>query len=175
MANIFIISDTHFSHENILRFKKKDGTPMRPFLSVEEMDEYMIAKWNEVVRPKDKVYHLGDVAMHRDKIKVIARCNGHKRLVRGNHDDHPLKFYTEWFDEVYGSRVLDNMLFTHIPVHPESMGRFLANVHGHVHNNVSALHYGPKYFNVSVEVIDYTPIPLETLKSQIKKQQEANQ
>jgi calcineurin-like phosphoesterase family protein len=173
MANLWFISDTHFSHGNILKFVKKDGSPVRPFASVEEMDEHMIEKWNSVVRPQDKVYHLGDVAMHRQAVQVIGRCNGHKRLVRGNHDEYSTKLYMQYFEEVYASRVLDKMIFTHIPIHAECLGRFNVNVHGHVHNNVPALHFGPNYFNVSVEVIDYTPISLEDLKLRVKKQQES--
>jgi calcineurin-like phosphoesterase family protein len=174
MANIFLISDTHFGHENTFaKFKQADGTPMRPFQSVQEMDDYMVDKWNSVVKLQDKVYHLGDVAMAKSSISVIGRCNGHKRLVRGNHDDYAMKIYALYFEEIYGSRLLDRLLLTHIPVHPESIGKAIANVHGHVHNNVSALHFGPRYFNVSVEVIDYTPVSLEDLKLRIAKQQES--
>ena len=171
MANIFLVSDTHFGHRNILNFTRQDGTRLRPFASVEEMDEHMVDRWNSVVRPQDKVYHLGDVAMHRDHIKTVGRCHGHLRLVRGNHDDHAIKHYLEFFDEVHAVRVLDGMLLSHIPIHPESLGKFLGNVHGHVHNNVPALHFGPRYYNVSVEVIDYTPVPLEVVKQRLKEQQ----
>ena len=113
MANIFIISDTHFGHANILKFivhrpectvpdtvKVHDaesapdvsvcGCPhMRPFANVEEMDDTLVDNWNKVVQPQDKVYHLGNVAMKREHIAVVGRCNGHKRLVRGNHDTYP--------------------------------------------------------------------------------------
>ena len=101
----------------------------------------------------------------------MGRCHGHLRLVRGNHDDHAIKHYLEFFDEVHAVRVLDGMLLSHIPIHPESLGKFLGNVHGHVHNNVPALHFGPRYYNVSVEVIDYTPVPLEVVKQRLKEQQ----
>jgi len=163
MANIFVISDTHFGHANILNFKKEDGSPLRNFESGEEMDEHMIDRWNAVVKTSDHVYHLGDVAMKRDCIQTVKRCNGHKRLVRGNHDVYKTKDYLPFFEEIYGIRVLDGMIFTHIPIHPESLGRFAANIHGHVHAQPQG-HYGPKYYNVSVEVMDYTPISLEDLK-----------
>ena len=162
MANIFFISDTHFGHANILNFLRPDGSKLRNFESVEAMDEFMIDRWNSVVRPQDKVYHLGDVAMRRDDIKTIARCNGHKRLVRGNHDDFDLKLYLPYFEEVYASRVLDKFIFTHIPIHPESISKKLrANVHGHIHATPA---YGPRYINLSVEAVDYTPVSLEDLK-----------
>lgn len=166
MANIFIISDSHFGHANILNFTDDQGNPVRSFGSVQEMDDCMVEKWNSVVRPQDHVYHLGDVAMKRDCIKTVARCNGHKRLVRGNHDVYKTKDYLPYFDEIYGIRVLDGMIFTHIPIHPESLGRFKANIHGHVHGQPQG-HYGPKYYNVCVEVLDYTPISLEELKGRI--------
>jgi calcineurin-like phosphoesterase family protein len=171
MANIFLVSDTHFGHSNILNFTDKAGNYLRPFSCVEEMDEHMISKWNSVVRPQDKVYHLGDVAMSKQHIATIGRCNGHKRLVRGNHDTHKIQLYLPYFEEIYATRLLDHMLLSHIPVHPWSVGKSVANIHGHVHNSVPALHFGTKYFNVSVEVIDYTPVSLEDLKIRVAKQQ----
>ena len=59
--NIFIISDTHFSHENMYQFFNYDGTKMRPWNRAEDADDFMIEKWNSMVKPNDKVYHLGDV------------------------------------------------------------------------------------------------------------------
>lgn len=165
MANIFIISDTHFGHKNILTFKRTDGSPLRDFKDCSEMDELMVQRWNETVKPCDKVYHLGDVTMSRDSLDILGRLNGHKRLVRGNHDVQNTGAYLKYFDEVYGSRVLDRMILTHIPIHPESLGRFVANVHGHIHASSG---YGPKYFNASVEVIDYRPISLEDIKKRLK-------
>lgn len=162
MVQIWIISDTHFGHANILKFKREDGSPLRPFSNPDEMDEHMIERWNSVVKPQDHVYHLGDVAMRREHIRLIARCNGHKRLVRGNHDIYKTKDYLPYFEEIYGIRVLDNLIFTHIPIHPESLGRFTANIHGHIHANQSP---SGAYCNVSVEAIDYTPVALEDLRS----------
>ena len=47
MSKIWIISDTHFAHANILTFKKKDGTLVRPgFNDVQDMDDYMVKQWN---------------------------------------------------------------------------------------------------------------------------------
>lgn len=172
MANIFLWSDTHFDHANILTFTREDGSLLRNFASIEEMNARMIDACNSVVKPQDKLYHLGDVAMSAAGIAHIARCNGHKRLIRGNHDSHDLERYTPFFEEIYGTRLIDRLLLSHIPIHPESLGKAVANVHGHVHNNVPQGHFGPRYYNVSVEAIDYTPVALEDLKLLIQKQQE---
>lgn len=171
MANIFIVSDTHFGHEATWRyFKDNDGNPLRPFTSTEEMDETMVENWNKVVKPSDKVYHLGDVTMRKPNLEIVKRLNGHKRLVRGNHDIFATKAYVMvGLSEIYGVRVLDNMVFTHIPIHVESIGRWaLGNVHGHLHINKLA---DPRYLNVSVEQINYTPLSLEEVKQRLKAQQ----
>lgn len=53
--NYWVTSDSHFGHENILRWGRSQ------FRNTDEMDEHIIQKWNEVVLPGDYVYHLGDV------------------------------------------------------------------------------------------------------------------
>lgn len=161
--NLFFLSDTHFGHGNtITLFKRHDGTPLRDFESAEAMDEHLVERWNSVVKTADHVYHLGDVAMKRDKLSVLSRCNGHKRLIRGNHDIFRTKFYLQYFDEVMACRVFDNIMFTHIPIHPACMGRFAKNVHGHLHHQPAELE--GQYRNISVEMINYTPVSLEELK-----------
>lgn len=167
MANIFFISDTHFGHANILKFVGQNGLPIRGgFHNVHEMNEHMIEQWNSVVRPQDKIYHLGDVTMFKQLDgRILNRLNGHKRLVRGNHDVAPTRQYLQWFEEVYACRVLDRIIFTHIPIHPNSLERFVGNVHGHIHERPT---FGPKYLNVSVEAVDYTPVSLEDIKKRLK-------
>jgi calcineurin-like phosphoesterase family protein len=193
MAEIWLVSDTHFGHKNILKFRvtcpecggsgvfdrvdvhdipcpvcSGDGEyPMRPFQTVTEMDEFMVQEWNKVVRPQDKVYHLGDVAIAKTEIATVGRCAGHKRLVRGNHDDHPIKYYLPWFEEIHGTRKLDTLLLSHIPLHPESLGKTITNVHGHTHNNPTP-YLTHKYLNVCVEKINYRPITLGEAKERIR-------
>lgn len=163
MANLFLISDTHFSHAACLKFTLSDGvTPLRAFKSVEEMDETMVERWNKVVKPQDHVYHLGDVAMKREQLKIVRKLNGHKRLIFGNHDIFEAKEYLNvGFEKVMGMRVLDGYIMTHIPIHPCSLGRFSRNIHGHLHATQSP---GEPYISVCVEQINYTPISFEELK-----------
>lgn len=181
---IWFISDTHFGHANLVTtFTREDGSPVRAFSSVQEMDEIMIARWNAVVRPTDHVYHLGDVAMRKDVLdRVMPRLPGHLRLVRGNHDIFKTRIYLRYFEEIVGMRVFDRLLFSHIPVHPESLGRFAANIHGHTHHRclpaVTKYHrvngvedqarpYTVPYLNICVERTDYRPVSLEEIRSWI--------
>lgn len=82
MSNLFFTSDVHFGHANIIKFCN------RPFASVDEMNEGLIQRWNEVVKPGDTVWSLGDFAfMPYDKtVETIKRLNGDLHMVLGNHD-----------------------------------------------------------------------------------------
>lgn len=174
MANIFFASDHHFYHANILTFKKQDGTLLREFDSVSHMNEHMVNCHNQVVRPNDKVYFLGDVIMSStiESLEILRRMNGEKVLIKGNHDLAKLSRYMEHFKDIRGSHQFDGMILTHIPIHPESLARWGLNVHGHLHHNVVKLPLAQipdkRYFNVSMERINYTPISLEEVKKQCR-------
>ena len=144
----------------------------RPFSTTEEMDEALVDNWNSVVKPGDKVYHLGDVTFSSKEnyIKNIHnQLNGKKRLIVGNHDD--VKFLAPYFEKVMLWRMFPDwgLLMTHVPVHPSTLGenRFtgkqMINVHGHIHSNPSP--EGP-YKCVCVEQphMNYTPINIEELR-----------
>lgn len=183
-SSLWFISDLHLNHENIIKYAG------RPFAHANDMNEALIKNWNDRVRPQDHIYDLGDVAMCRPRhiAHLIKRLNGHKRLIRGNHDIFHTKEYLEaGYEEIYGSRVLDNILFTHIPIHPRSVGRFLANVHGHTHaqpdyDPVLRLQYDTvwegkeqptvgmcPYINICVERTGYAPVDLAWIKARIKE------
>ena len=55
---IYFIADTHFGHENVIRFCS------RPFSCAAEMDEALIENWNRRVRGHDTVYIVGDMFLH---------------------------------------------------------------------------------------------------------------
>ncbi|MBR6908030.1 metallophosphoesterase family protein [bacterium] len=80
--NIYFVSDSHFSHENIIKYCK------RPFASIEEHDEELIRRWNEKVPKNGIVFHLGDVAFgNPEKVdNILRQLNGIIYLVIGNHD-----------------------------------------------------------------------------------------
>lgn len=175
----FVTADSHFGHAKSLTFLKPDGDRLRPFDSVEEMDEHMIDNWNRVVNKGDTVYHLGDVVIPRPSLSILERLNGRKILIRGNHDQGPLKDFSRHFEDVRGaffhpgdSTMRGGLIFTHVPVHPSCLsGHYLGNVHGHLHSNLIRLVDGtpdPKYFNACVEVNNFTPVPLEEIKTHFK-------
>jgi calcineurin-like phosphoesterase family protein len=144
-------------------------TKLRPWTDPEEMDEEMIRRWNDRVRPRDKVYHLGDVIINRRAFPTLARLNGDKVLIRGNHDIFTDDEYREYFRAIRGCHVMDGMILTHIPIHPESLGRFGVNIHGHLHSNRVMVNgeIDVRYHSVCVEQTDFAPILFEDVIKRI--------
>ena len=177
MPSVFLVSDTHFGHSGVCKFMQNDGvTKLRPWTDPEEMDEEMVKRWNETVKPTDKVYHLGDVVINRKALKIMHRLNGDKVLIRGNHDIFRDTEYREHFRELRAYHVMNGMILSHIPLHPESLGRFGVNIHGHTHSNrVMTWHpikqhpiVDPRYHCVCVEQTDFRPILFEDVIQRIK-------
>lgn len=159
---IFVISDTHFLHENIIKYAS------RPFSCADEADREMIMRWNGIVSDSDIVYHLGDVFMGDEKKAdaILTQLNGRKRLIVGNHDNIRSPVIMKHFPKIMMWRNFKEygFILSHVPVHPNELqyGRPY-NVHGHIHEKVIDDH---RYFNVSVEQIGYAPIPLDEIASQ---------
>ena len=180
MPSVFLVSDTHFGHAGVCRFTRNDGvTKLRPWDSADEMDEAMVAAWNDRVRPNDKVYHLGDVVMSRRSLSIMSRLNGDKVLIRGNHDIFKDEDYRKYFRELRAYHVMNGMILSHIPIHPESLGRFGVNIHGHTHDRRVMMndpfgHREPmidvRYHCVCVEQTDYTPILFEDVIKRIQEE-----
>lgn len=187
MSNTFLISDPHFGHNApCTQFKREDGSPLRPFADADEADEVMVQNWNREVRPNDKVYCLGDLVMpknHRKLDEIMPRLNGTKVLIKGNHDELKPDRYLKYFKDIRGFHMLDRLALSHIPIHPASLLRWRGNIHGHLHANVvlkpayikpdGTIMYheqeeDPKYFCVSVERINYTPISFEVVNKIFK-------
>jgi calcineurin-like phosphoesterase family protein len=158
---IFFTSDTHFGHGGALGFYK------RPFGSVAEMDEAMVACWNEVVGPADEVWHLGDFAIQPKPGRVEAlleRLHGRKHLAAGNNDPERTRAAAGWAS-VADYAELDiggtQLVLCHYPFRAwNGMGKGSVNLHGHSHGRGKAL---PRQIDVGVDVWDFRPVTLEGL------------
>jgi calcineurin-like phosphoesterase family protein len=185
MPATFLVSDTHFGHAGVCRFTHPDDpeVKLRPWSDPDEMDEEMVRRWNERVRPTDKVYHLGDVVINRRALRTLHRLNGDKVLIRGNQDIFRDEEYRTYFRQLRAYHVLNGMILSHIPVHEASLGRFGVNIHGHLHASrvkrargvdakTGAVLYGtdndPRYHCVCVEQTDFAPILLDDVYKRIR-------
>jgi calcineurin-like phosphoesterase family protein len=155
----WVISDTHFGHENIIKYCD------RPFSCKEEMDEILIRNWNKTVSNDDVVYFLGDFCFGRPGREVSrsyrSKLNGRIHLIRGNHDRY---IDESIFESAQDSIVLEiNDKAIYLCHYPEQNNIWKIPPHdfylyGHVHNKFS---FNPRKFNMCVENCDYTPIDLD--------------
>ena len=162
---IYLISDTHFNHKNIMAYEN------RPFPSVEAMNDAMIKNWNSIVTPNDVVIHLGDVGLGNvsDLKWIVPSLNGHKILIKGNHDDKSDQFYKDCgFEDVCHSRMLeiDNKIIflSHQPEkRPDNGAHYDLHFYGHVHTKGYHGNYPTIARNgacLCVERWDYMPVSI---------------
>lgn len=160
MADIWFISDTHFFHDNIIHYCN------RPFKNSTVMNEKLIENWNAIVKPNDKIYHLGDVGMactDQELHNLLKKLNGHKRLILGNHDNPKSPALQNNFEKIMlwnGFHAERIFTVSHIPLPLEHLRDGKYCVHGHIHDNVSS---NPYYINVCVEQTGYRPIHIDTI------------
>lgn len=169
-GEIFLTSDTHYHHSNILKFMDSQGVPVRGgFETVEEMNEAMFDGWNETIRENDTVYHLGDLAMGPYKSSDFAErfrsLPGKKYLIVGNHDDIKWCVKSKIFKEVMMWRKFKDqkILLSHVPLDVSSLktyddGSKMLNYHGHIHQMKSPT---PQHRCVCVEWTNYKPIHID--------------
>lgn len=158
MSETFFIGDMHLGHKGIITFSATK--PLRPFETIEEHDEELIRRWNSAVGAKDKVYMMGDFCFGKRNIEKAAALKGDKVLIAGNHDVYATEDYLKYFRKVMGCCEYKGAILTHMPVHPRELNRYFMNIHGHLHvNNIDDY----RYFNVSAEQIDLTPIPYDVI------------
>lgn len=168
---IFLIGDTHFSHENIISYCN------RPFKNANEMNERLIQNWNSVINKNDIVYVVGDFALcgKQKLIEIALRLNGRKRLILGNHDQASKDTYrAAGFEFIYNHPIVldDFFIISHYPLdYLPHMGVF-ANIFAHVHDNEIYTSITPRSFCVSAERINYTPISFDDIKRAMEKKEE---
>ena len=164
----YFISDTHFNHKGALSW---NGGTVRPmFSNVNEMNDYMISKWNSVVGDNDEVYFLGDFAYKcsiNKALSIFYQLNGIKHLIFGNHDNKIAFKFNCWesvsqIKQIYiikPNGCKQYIILCHYPMlswmhsHEGSW-----HLHGHTHGSIQNLNKGVKRLDVSVEIHDYTPL-----------------
>jgi len=157
--NKWFISDTHFSHTNIIRYTG------RPFQSVNEMDERLIENWNALVELQDTVFFLGDFGLGTTDFlaSLCARLHGNKICIRGNHDGSLAKMHMIGFSLVLESAFIKigrhQVELVHIP---SQLAPSHFQLHGHVHEK-RPNKLIDRQLNLSVEVWDYKPVSEKTI------------
>jgi calcineurin-like phosphoesterase family protein len=185
--NIFFTSDTHFGHQNIIRYCD------RPFESVDEMNKELIKRWNDTVKPNDIVFHLGDVAFGGSGLfeEIIPQLNGQKYWILGNHDYKNIRpAYRNYFVDVNPKMFISidgqPIILNHEPLlcFGGQTDCRIWQLFGHVHTSHNASQGAdfqlvskmctPSMYDVGVDFNDYKPIKYQDLKQKIDEQIRTN-
>lgn len=174
MPKIWITSDLHFGHANIIKFCQ------RPFSSVEEMDAVLIYNWNEIVGKDDIIYIVGDFTLNGPDFAadVFSMLNGKIFVMPGSHDHR-------WFEkQTYKSR--DGHLVQHlpglftIPVPIRDNSKMALTLCHYAMRTWPASHYGTLHvfghshgkldgvgrsMDIGVDAFNYRPVDLRDIKS----------
>lgn len=179
---VFLTSDLHFGHKNILDFCK------RPFADIKEMSEKLIENWNSVVGEDDIVLDTGDVLWfdgRHDAKRVLEKLNGKHYIIQGNHDRkqtfelcNPTKISVleseaqVWIEGLDCEKKVVELFLSHCPMMTwPHRGYGVPNFFGHIHtkegieNMDSDLPLWPLQYDIGVDNNNYRPIELiETLR-----------
>jgi len=167
----YVISDTHFGHTNIIEYCD------RPYTSVGEMNEALTANWNRTVDDDDEVIFVGDLTIAGTAeafLRWIDRLHGEITFIVGDHDDEVLTTLDRvYVCEDYRFDYDDQQFYcVHDPADlPANQSTWA--IHGHHHNNwpdqFPFLNPKQQRVNVSVELINYTPLALSKLIALIEQ------
>jgi calcineurin-like phosphoesterase family protein len=154
-------ADTHFGHAGAL------GIFKRPFASVREMDEALVAHWNERVAADDVVWHLGDFGVRLKPARareLLAVLNGRKRLIFGNNDGEETTSAPEWESVApYAEIEVDGvaLVLCHYPFRSwNGMRKGAWNLHGHSHGRLSPM---TRQADVGVDAHGCRPVQLSEI------------
>lgn len=154
-ARQFLIADLH------IRDPRIGKTVWQKFKNAAYYEETLVERWNNTVSPNDTVVLLGDIVCKPSGYEVLNRLNGNKILIAGNRDmidEHAIESYYGVYS--YLGLSAQKIILSHVPVHPFELNdrRWDFNVHGHLHKDTIPDDY--RYYGVSVERVDWTPIDI---------------
>ena len=176
---IYFISDTHFQHENIIKYCG------RPFSCAADMNEQEIRNWNSVVDHDDDVYVTGDFILGNPaNVKsILYQLHGKIHLIRGNHDTRSkIEIYeqcpgkiVEIVDICYLRYKGLFLILCHFPIDNPDFAKMVADhnsevvtVHGHIHEVAPFHTSGTNVFNISADAINFTPVSIDTIWETIR-------
>jgi len=197
-VKVFFTADEHYGHENA-RTGWGDPAKARPFVSLENMREELIARHNAVVGKGDEVWHLGDMFWRTlsglDAAEIVLRLNGKHCYVLGNHEErmrnvNKYSYPYRCFQEVNErwQMHLPSSLLTHSASEPASKpahrliildhyaGRVWAGshrgswqLHGHSHGMLCDI--GLLQMDVGVDCNNFAPVSLEQVSAFMRKRE----
>lgn len=168
----YYTSDLHFAHENLY------SRGVRNFSCAQECEELIRSNFNQVVRPKDKLYILGDLSLSANYdalASYLNSINGIKIVILGNHDN------PKTLDKLKQDGIIANwhywkgnhdsgvsIFMTHfVPLEAHVGPEPRLYLHGHVHGLLKDLITCPLLHDVGVDANDYKPFSVSSLNLEL--------
>ena len=170
MNQIYITSDTHFGHNRDFLYGP------RGFATIQEHDQEVIKKWNEIIDDSDVVYHLGDVMLNDNEygMNCLRQLNGQIKIIPGNHDTNTrLKLYStlENVEVLPLSYIIKYkkylFLLSHHPTITSNQEKtsylreHLINLYGHTHQTENFYEHNFFMFHAGLDSNNCTPVLLD--------------
>lgn len=173
MPRYWIVTDTHFGHEEMMEYCS------RP----KDFENIILHNIKKCWQPQDILIHLGDICIGNDK-KWLSKLNLFKSiskkiwLIKGNHDSKSVGFYMDRLFDFVGESISINrfgkkILLSHSP---QKDTGYDINIHGHFHNSDHRRHEpelvaikNDKQFLVAMEYNSYMPYNLKTIVEKFEK------
>lgn len=168
--NLFLTSDGHFGHENIIKYAN------RPFETAYHMGSEMINRWNSKVGPKDTVIYLGDFCLgngtharnyFRDLngtiIMLQNKTHHDKRWLSDKWDYHTRHAPVKFVDPIYRVDAIETIVCCHFPIYVWENKHYGAwHAYGHIHSKEGVrTDFG---INVGVDHWDYYPVEVSEIE-----------
>ena len=175
---IYTTSDWHFNHDRGFVYQP------RGFSSVDEMNEEIIARYNEIVKPEDDIYVLGDLMLGNNEIglKCIKNLKGNIHVIRGNHDTNTrMELYKNCPNivEICEGKFLKygkyHFYLNHFPTYTSnlekdsSLEHHLINLYGHTHQKTNFYNDIPFMYHVGVDSHNCYPVSIDEIIKDIQK------
>ena len=162
-GSVLVTSDLHMGHENVIEYAN------RPFRDVDDMNVTLWDNLTAASAPDKVLVVVGDVAL-REGLNAVTWQQirdldyRQRHLVIGNHDlTGAGQLRAQGFDSVWSVMLSGGeppLIWTHYPLNEVPAGYI--NIHGHVHDEPP---WRTPHINVSVEQMDYAPVPLAALRA----------
>ena len=186
MSNTWVTSDLHIGHDRAFIYEA------RGFGSIEEHDRALVDNWNELVKPDDTVYVLGDIMIKHNSedndfsygLSVLQKLNGNLIIIRGNHDTlNRIEKYRGCSNVVsagdaalylnYPEVGSYHFYLSHYPtlVSHEKLKLLktaIINLYGHVHSKEKFYQGHPYMYCVCLDAHDMRPVLLDSIIEEIK-------
>lgn len=174
---IFLTSDLHIGHLNIIKYCRKDFEFSQAGRL--QCDNLILKNYNNLVSDKDIVIILGDAYFSDLEYATdyFAKLHGIRLLIKGNHDQRSNRFYISnlGFKACFDFIAFEDLFFCHYPLDEidskkESYlrqefekGNFRTIYHGHIHDKDPVKRNGINRINVSVDYKpnNYSPLKLD--------------